>query len=93
MKRLIDIRNELKLQNKDVVVFMKYGNFYRAFGDDVYILCGLLWYKIYDHKLGFPISKYKRVRNILDTNHISYIFYNDVLELKENNNYELYLDI
>lgn len=87
--RLIDIRNE---QNKDVIVFMKYGNFYRVFGDDAYILGGLLGYKIYDYKLGFPISEYKRVRNILDTNHISYIFYNDVVEIKENNHYELYLD-
>ena len=90
--RLFDIRNELKLKHNEVIIFMKYGNFYRVFDDDTYIISGLLGYKIYENKVGFPISEYKKVRKILDKNCISYIFYNDVEEIKENNNYELYLD-
>lgn len=90
--RLVDIRNELKKEYKDVVIFMKYGNFYRVFDEDTYIISGLLGYKIYENKVGFPISEYKKVRKILDMNYISYIFYNDIEEIKENNNYELCLD-
>ena len=71
---------------------MKYGNFYRVFDEDTYIISGLLGYKIYQNKVGFPISEYKKVRKILDMNYISYIFYNDIEEIKENNNYELCLD-
>ena len=74
--RLVDIRNELKLVNKDVVIFMKYGNFYRVFDEDCYIIGGLLGYKIYDNKTGFPITEFNKVKEVLDKNNISYIFYN-----------------
>ena len=91
--RLVDIRNELKEEYKDVVIFMKYGNFYRVFDDDCYIIGGLLGYKIYDdNKVGFAISEFEKVKEILDYNNISYIFYNKCESIKELNSYDLILN-
>lgn len=91
--RLVDIRNELKSNNKDAVIFMKYGNFYRVFDDDCYIIGGLLGYKIYDdNKVGFAISEFEKVKEILDYNNISYIFYNRCESIKELNSYDLVLN-
>lgn len=90
--RLVEIRNELKKEYKDVVIFMKYGNFYRVFDDDCYIISGLFGYKIYDNKTGFPLSEYNKVKEILDYNNISYIFYNKYESIKELNSYDLILN-
>ena len=90
--RLVDIRNELKLVNKDVVIFMKYGNFYRVFDDDCYVIGGLLGYRIYDDKTGFPITEFEKVKEVLDRNNISYIFYNICESIKELNSYDLILN-
>ena len=90
--RLVDIRNELKLVNKDVVIFMKYGNFYRVFDEDCYIIGGLLGYKINDNKTGFPITEYGKVKEVLDRNNVSYIFYNRYESIKELNSYDLILN-
>ena len=40
---LINIRNKLKKENNDYVIFMKFGNFYRVFDDDTYII----WFYTY----------------------------------------------
>ena len=89
----MNIRNELKEEYKDVVIFMKYGNFYRVFDDDCYIIGGLLDYKIYDdNKVGFAISEFEKVKEILDYNNISYIFYNKCESIKELNSYDLILN-
>ncbi len=89
----MNIRNELKEEYKDVVIFMKYGNFYRVFDDDCYIIGGLLGYKIYDdNKVGFAISEFEKVKEILDYNNISYIFYNKCESIKELNSYDLILN-
>ena len=90
--RLVDIRNELKEEYKDVVIFMKYGNFYRVFDNDCYVIGGLLGYRIYNNKTGFPISEYDKVKEVLDRNNISYIFYNIYECIKELNNYDLVLN-
>ena len=91
--RLVDIRKELKEEYKDVVIFMRYGNFYRVFDDDCYIIGGLLGYKIYDdNKVGFAISEFEKVKEILDYNNISYIFYNKCESIKELNSYDLILN-
>ena len=90
--KLVDIRNELKKEYKDVIIFMKYGNFYRVFDDDCYIIGGLLGYKIYDdNKVGFAISEFEKVKKILDYNNVSYIFYNKCDSIKELNSYDLIL--
>ena len=90
--RLVDIRNELKEEYKDVVIFMKYGNFYRVFDDDCYIIGGLLGYRIYDDKTGFPITEFEKVKEVLDRNNVSYIFYNICESIKELNSYDLILN-
>lgn len=71
---------------------MKYGNFYRVFDDDCYIIGGLLGYRISDNKTGFPISEYDKVKEVLDRNNISYIFYNISESIKELNSYDLVLN-
>lgn len=71
---------------------MKYGNFYRVFDDDCYVIGGLLGYKIYDNKTGFPLSEYNKVKEILDYNNVSYIFYNKYESIKELNSYDLILN-
>lgn len=90
--RLVDLRNELKEDYKDVVIFMKYGNFYRVFDDDCYIISGLFGYRIYDNKTGFPITEFEKVKEVLDRNNISYIFYNRCESIKELNSYDLILN-
>ena len=90
--RLVDIRNKLKKEYKDVVIFIKYGNFYRVFDDDCYIISGLFGYRIYENKTGFPISEYNKVKEVLDKNNISYIFYNICESIKELNSYDLILN-
>ena len=71
---------------------MKYGNFYRVFDNDCYVIGGLLGYRIYNNKTGFPISEYDKVKEVLDRNNISYIFYNICECIKELNNYDLVLN-
>ncbi len=90
--RLVDLRNELKEDYKAAVIFMRYGNFYRVFDDDCYIIGGLLGYRIYDNRVGFPITEYKKVKKVLDRNNISYIFYNICESIKELNSYDLVLN-
>lgn len=90
--KFVDLRTELKEEYKDVVIFMKYGNFYRVFDNDCYVIGGLLGYRIYNNKTGFPISEYDKVKEVLDRNNISYIFYNICECIKELNNYDLVLN-
>lgn len=71
---------------------MKYGNFYRVFDEDCYIIGGLLGYKINDNKTGFPISEYNKVKEVLDYNNVSYIFYDICESIKELNSYDLVLN-
>ena len=47
----------LKNENKNTVVIMKYGNFYRIFNDDTYIVWSFTKYKIHDNRIGFPDRK------------------------------------
>ena len=44
--KLKDFYLDIKSNNKDLIVLVKYGNFYKCFEDDSYIINYLLNYKI-----------------------------------------------
>lgn len=97
MKR-IEIIKSIKTKNNDFVVLMKYGNFYRVFGDDGYIVWNLCGFKVInnDH-VGFPIISLNRVINCLSENNVSYIVFDNPNEFKKvemmHNNYLLTLGV
>lgn len=52
--KLKDFYLDIKSNNKDLIVLVKYGNFYKCFEDDSYIINYLLNYKINNkNSLGF----------------------------------------
>ena len=52
--KLKDFYLDIKSNNKDLIVFVKYGSFYKCFEDDSYIINYLLNYKINNkNSLGF----------------------------------------
>ena len=88
---------DIKSNNKDLIVLVKYGNFYKCFEDDSYIINYLLNYKINNkNSLGFPINIIDKVLSILKDNNISCIVINDIDNyVKHNcieNNYNSFLD-
>lgn len=100
--KLTDVWKELKSEYLKTVVLIQYGNFYRVFGDDSYIIYFLMGYHIYDNKVGFPISEVEKVKNRLEEYRINYYFYgkmhyqkyfedngySDILELGRNKYYK-----
>lgn len=44
----------LKKRNKNLVILVNCGKFYRTLGDDAYVVHEILKYKIHDELLGFP---------------------------------------
>ena len=86
-----DIYKDLRFYHENYVIFMKYGNFYRVFDEDTYILNYLTNYKIYDNRLGFPISEIDRIISLLNDFKISYVIYNKDIIINKGNNYNNYL--
>lgn len=82
MINLRECRNILKNENKDKIILVKYGNFYRCFDDDSFIIFYLFNYKISDnYVVGFPINNLDKVLSKLRDNNIS------VIIIKDRNNY------
>ena len=70
---------DIKSNNKDLIVLVKYGNFYKCFEDDSYIINYLLNYKINNkNSLGFKVNAVDKVLSILKDNNISCIVINDI---------------
>ena len=65
------------------VVFRKNGGFYSVYGDDCYILYYLFKYRIIDDRVGFPISAYNKVVNVLNENLINHQYNDDVVNYKK----------
>lgn len=87
--KLREIRDEIKKQYKDSVIIIKYGNFYRVFDEDTYIIHYLKNYKIHDHIVGFPINIINDIKKELDSISVSYIIY-DKCMINYNNIYNQY---
>ena len=81
--RLRDTHKRLKVDNNECVVIIKYGNFYRVFDDDTYIIWKFTKYKIHDDRLGFPKEVLPKIKDILNTITTDYLVY-------ENKNYKKY---
>ena len=64
----------IKVNHKEFVVFMKYGNFYKVFGDDIYVIWKVTGYKIIDDDhIGFPVKSINSVLKKLELIGISYV--------------------
>ena len=95
--RLKDFYNDVKLGNEEMVVFVKYGNFYRCFNNDAVIINYLFNYKLSEkNSTGFPIKSIDKVLFILRNNNISCIVINDINNVYNykciNNSYNSFLD-
>lgn len=63
--KLKDFYLDIKSNNKDVIVLVKYGNFYKCFEDDFYIINYLLNYKINNkNSLGFKVNAINKMEFI-----------------------------
>lgn len=92
---LIEVRNKLKANNIDCVIIMKYGNFYRTFNEDSYIIWYLKKYKIHDNRIGFPINVIENVKQELNSVSVSFIIYdkNPINYINIHNQYEVVLKL
>lgn len=56
---------DIKSNNKDLIVLVKYGNFYKCFEDDSYIINYLLNYKINNkNSFGFKVNAINKMEFI-----------------------------
>lgn len=93
--KLREIRDEIKKQYKDSIIIIKYGNFYRVFDEDTYIIHYLKNYKIHDNIVGFPINIINDIKKELDSISVSYIIYDKCMINYNNihNQYEVVLKL
>lgn len=94
--KLVDIHSSLKRENINTVVIIKYGNFYRVFNDDTYIIWYFTKYKIHNDRLGFPKEVLGKIKKNLDSISTNYIIYeNDNFKKYEfnNNQYNMVLNL
>ena len=75
------------------LILRKNGGFYSVYGDDCYILSYLLGYKIVSDKVGFPISAYNKVINILEENNINYKSDKNVYNCRKKNRYNKVIEL
>ncbi len=96
--RLKEFYSKVKDNNEEVVVFIRYGNFYRCYYNDAYIVSYLFDYKLSEkNSTGFPIKSIDKVISILRNNNISCIVINDINNVINyiciNNKYNSFLDL
>ena len=77
------------------IIIRRSGGFYSVYGEDCYILHYLFNYKISGDRVGFPLSAYNKVINVLNDNKVSYIDKNNnvVCDFKRKNNYNKLLEL
>ena len=66
-----------KMNNKEKIVLVKYGNFYKSFESDAILLWGLFGYRIIDGKASFPLSVFGSVVSKLNRLGISVVVVNN----------------
>lgn len=93
--KLTDVWKELKSEYFKTVILIQYGNFYRVFKEDSYIIYFLMGYKIVNDKVGFPISELHKVKDRLEKYRINYYFYGKTHYQKsyEDNRYSYILEL
>ena len=95
--KLTEYGKMIKRNNKDKIVLVKYGNFYRCIDNDALIMFYLFNYKITDnYKIGFPISIINNVLLKLKNVCISVILVNGIDNIIDyeiiDNKYNCFLD-
>ncbi len=70
-----------KMSNKDKLVIVKYGNFYKSFDEDAIILHNLFGYKVIDNKASFPLSCFNKVISLLMRNGISVVVIKNEMDI------------
>ena len=85
---------EIKLQNRDRVVFIRKGLFYDTYYGDAYLVSKFTNYRVssLDYKLGFPSSVLSKVINILLDNSISVIVFDGTIYKEYNAINNLYME-
>ena len=88
-----------KINYKEYIILMKYGNFYEIVGQDALIMNKIFNYKISklsnSFKVGFPVSNVDEVLDKLEELFINYVVFNknEILFMKkfDNNKYNDYV--
>lgn len=86
-----------KMNNSNSLVLIKYGNFYKTFGNDAILLWNLFDYRIIEGRVSFPISVMGSNVSKLVRMGINVIIINNVTDIKKydsltGNNYEKYVN-
>ena len=94
---LNEYRSIVKCNNREKVVLIKFGNFYRCSDDDALILFYLFNYKLSDkYQTGFPLKNLDKVLYRLKDLNISCVVINTIGEVIYydiiDNSYSTYLD-
>lgn len=84
----------LKIQYKNYIVLVKFGNFYKCFDKDALILSYLMNYKINDNSVGFPESSLGKVISTLKSTSVNFVLskeMNNIMkaDLNRNNYYTI----
>ena len=86
-----------RLDYREFLILIKFGNFYECFEKDAFILNELFNYKINrigsSFKAGFPVNSLNSIISVLDTNKINYLVVteNELIKKKyPSNNYLKY---
>ena len=91
---LTEYSKYLKIQYKNYIVLVKFGNFYKCFDKDALILSYLMNYKINDNSVGFPESALGKVISTLKSTSVNFVIskeMNNVMkaDLNRNNYYTI----
>lgn len=86
-----------KMSNKDKIVLVKFGNFYKTFDNDAKILWSLFGYRIIEDKISFPLSVFNTAISKLNRLGLSVIVINNESDINNyistiENSYEKILD-
>lgn len=95
--KIKEIYDFIKVNHCDFIVFIKYGNFYKIYNDDAFIINKITGYKLVDGiRVGFPINSLNKILKRVEFLNISYVIFNSVKDYyiieNKNNNYSLELN-
>lgn len=91
----IDKYNSIKENNKNSIIFVKDGNFYKTYKDDAIIIWYLFNYIYVNDSVSFGNKAYNKVFDQLNRFKISYIIVedNELYNIFNNDNYSIYLKL
>lgn len=90
-KKMKEKYEQIKNENKNVIVLIKSGAFYITFDEDALIMNNIFGYLIKNSKIGFPLNCLNKITNTLRTKNINYLIYDKKILYSsnfENDNYK-----